>query len=380
MKRDIESKLKSLNSRRSGADRLGEISLESIGEVLAKSLKSESYTKRSPSQKHTQYVLGAMQEVDPDYTKISLEEADRVGNQLKKGLEKKDITVEFRIQGSVAANLHIRGVSDVDILTLDSRYHRYSTEGSKAKQGSYKNPVSYNTLDSLVLLRKESETILESAFPAAKVKTDGPKAINLTGGSLRRPVDVVPANWFDTDEYQDTNSESDRGVEILDKSVPVRILNMPFKHIFKISQRDALALGGLKKAIRLVKNVKADAEVDGAKIELSSFDIASAIWHSDITALTVGIANELAILAETTRFLDLLTRNRSWAQGLKVPDGSRVIFDSEKKWEALTLLSLEMDDISERVSREQKAALQFGPLSIEARTKILRESYIPDFQ
>lgn len=379
MKRDIESKLKSLNSRRNGTDRIGEISLESINEVFAKSLESESYVKRSPGQKNTQYVLGAMQEVDPDYTRISLEEADRVRNQLKKGLERKEISVEFRIQGSVAANLHIRGVSDVDLLTLDSRYIRYSTSGTRAKQGGYRNPVSYDSLDALVSLRKEAELILEDVFHAAEVKTDGPKAIKLTGGSLRRPVDVVPANWFDTEEYQKTKSEIDRGVEILDKSVPKRILNLPFKHIFQLNQRDSSSLGGLKKAIRLAKNVKADAEEDGAKIELSSYDVASVLWHSDISALTVGVANELAILAETTRFFDYLARNHHIAKTLKVPDGSRFVFDSENKLEALTLLSMEMDDISEKVSREQKAIWQYGPLSIEDRTKILRESYIPYF-
>ena len=379
MNRDIERRLKSLGTRRKGTDRIGEISLESISEVLAKSVQEEAYTKRAPIQKNTQYALGSMQAVDPDYTRVSLEEADRVGKQLKSGLDRKRLGVELRIQGSVAADLHIRGVSDVDLLALDARYYRYSTNGSRSKRGEYNNPVAYDTLKALVELRVEAERILKAAFPGASVKTEGPKAINLTGGSLRRPVDVVPANWYDTVDFQNSTDEADRGVEILNKDIPERILNMPFRHIGRINQRDSVSLGGMKKAIRLVKNVKQDAKEEGTRIDLSSFDIASALWHADTSALTVGVANELAILAEATRFLDYLAKNQSYARGLRVPDGSREIFDSEAKLEALILLSMEMDDLAEKVSREQETLLSAQPLPLEQRTKVLRDAYIPNF-
>ena len=353
MARDIDKRLKSLRDRRTGTDRIGDLALDSATQVLAKSLTQESYAKRAPVQKHTQYALGAMQAVDPDYTRISLEEAERVKEQLKKGLDRKSISTDFRLQGSVACDIHIRGVSDVDPLVLDGRYFRYDANGPRAQQGGYTSPVSFDTLQALLTLRTESESILDSAFPAAKVKKNGAKAINISGGSLRRPVDVVPSNWFDTVAYQRSSAEVDRGVEILNKDVPERVLNTPFKHIQKINERDRLSLGGLKKAIRLCKNVKADAESDGAKIELSSYDIASALWHADMAALTVGIANELAILAEATRFLDDLARRTPYARTLRVPDDSRFVFDSEAKIEGLRLLSLELDDLSERVAREQ---------------------------
>lgn len=353
MARDIDKRLKSLRDRRTGTDRIGDLALDSATQVLAKSMTQESYAKRAPVQKHTQYALGAMQAVDPDYTRISLEEAERVKDQLKKGLDRKLISTEFRLQGSVACDIHIRGVSDVDLLVLDGRYIHYDANGQRALNGGYGGPVGYDTLQALMQLRAESETILDSAFPAAKVKKNGAKAINVSGGSLRRPVDVVPSNWFDTVAFQRSSAEVDRGVQILNKDVPARVLNTPFKHIQQINERDRLSLGGLKKAIRLCKNVKADAESDGTKIELSSYDIASALWHADMAALTVGIANELAILAEATRFLDDLARRTPYARTLRVPDNSRCVFDSDAKIEGLRLLSLEMDDLSERVAREQ---------------------------
>lgn len=377
MARDIDRRLQSLNARRKGTDRIGELSLDSAQQVLAKSFIAEAYTKRAPTQRYTRYALGSMQAVDPDYTRISIEEAERVGAQLKSGLDKKSISVEFRLQGSVACDVHIRGVSDVDFLVIEGRFYRYDTAGDRALRSGYTSPVPYDTLQALLQLRSEAETILIAAFPKATVKISGPKAINLTGGSLRRPVDVVPANWFDTSDYQNSGSESDRGVEILNKAVPERILNMPFRHIQRINQRDTMSLGGLKKAIRLCKNVKADALDEGTKINLSSFDIASALWHSDCGALTVGVANELAILAEATRFLDYLARRKDYARTLSVPDGSRKIFDSEEKLEGLVLLSLEMDDLAERVSREQKKLIESIPLLQEQVIDFLRKAYIP---
>jgi hypothetical protein len=378
MARDIDKRLKSLRERRTGTDRIADLAMESATEVIAKSLFQESYAKRAPVQKHTQYALGAMQAVDPDYTRISLEEAERVKEQLKKGLDRKSISTVFRLQGSVACDIHIRGVSDVDLLVLDDRYFHYDVTGQKALSGGYTSPVSYDTLQALVELRKESESILDAAFPAAKVKKDGAKAINVSGGSLRRPVDVVPSNWYDTIAYQRTFNEVDRGVQILNKDVPERVLNTPFKHIQQINARDQLSAGGLKKAIRLCKNVKADAASDGTKIELSSYDIASALWHADIAALTVGITNELSILAEATRFLDDLTRRPNYARTLRVPDDSRFIFDSDEKVEGLRLLSLEMDDLSERVAREQsKMPWQLQPPGTAPVFEELRKAYIP---
>lgn len=377
MVRDIDRRLNSLNARRRGMDRISVLTADSALQVLAKSFVEESYTKRAASQRHTKYALGAMQAVDADYTRIGIEEATRVGKQLHSGLAKQGLEAEFRLQGSVPCDLHIRGVSDVDLLVLEGRFIRYDTQGVRAIRGEYRNPVAYDSLVALQDFRGHVENILRDAYPAATVDTKGAKAINLTGGSLRRPVDVVPSNWFDTPDFQRTSAEVDRGVEILNKDVPERVLNMPFRHIQRISQRDNECLGGLKKAIRLCKNVKADAIEEGTMINLSSFDLASALWHADLGALTVGVANELAILAEATRFLDYLCRQKEYAAALKVPDGSRAIFDTSVKTEALVLLSLEMDDLAERVGREQARLGEGTRLPSDRISNVLREAYIP---
>lgn len=378
MTRDIGKRLQQLKARRSGTDRMALLDSTNGLEVLAKSIYGESYSRRATGQKHTQYALGAMQPVDADYTRISLAEAERVGKQLDAGLRARGRDVGFRLQGSVPCDIHIRGVSDVDLLVLDEAFITYDATGARARTGQFNSPIAYTPLSALQSLRSGAESILKDKFPQAKVDTSGAKAIKLSGGSLRRPVDVVPSHWHDTSDYQVTWRETDRGVKILDKSIPESVLNMPFRHIERIDERDAQARSGLRKAIRLLKNVKADAIEEGAKIPLPSFDIASAMWHADVGALAAGSVYELAIVAEAVRHLDFLARNIAHAKTLMVPDGSRQIFNTSEKLEALIQLSIEMDDLALQIGREQDRLLHHVQPSLRQIEEVLRRSVVPN--
>lgn len=377
MARDISQRLTRLATRRSGMDRLSRLSFDAQMAVIANSLGTEAWQKRATTaQPNTRYALGAMQEVGPDSTRISLETAERVRNQLEKGLTAAGLSVEFRLQGSVPSNTHIRGVSDVDLLNLDTSFFIYAPYGALA--GTYYAAApGRNSITVLTDLRTQAEKILKSKFPEATVDCSGGKAINISGGSLARPVDVVPSHWYNTAEYQRTLSETERGVVILDRKVPETHDNWPFKHIALIGDRDTLSYGGLKKAIRLAKNVKSDAEADGTKITLPSFDIAAAMYHADLVTLQAGALYELAILAETQRHLDWLTRNESEAQKLRVPDGSRPIFNTPEKLRGLRALSVEMDDLMTEVAREQDSRLRSSPGQFSDSRAVLSKSYIP---
>src|SRR5277367_5626647 len=111
MARPIDNRLTSLRSRRVGTDRMGRLAEDARAQILAKSAQTESWQKRSMLP-YTKYALGAMQEVDSDYTRISRETAERVGGRLDEGLKSAGRAVEFRLQGSVPLNVHIRAVSD----------------------------------------------------------------------------------------------------------------------------------------------------------------------------------------------------------------------------------------------------------------------------
>lgn len=349
MARNINARLDHLKARRQGTDRLAEDSRRTI---LAKSLKVESWQTRAPSRPYTRYALGAMQEVGHDYTRISVETAERVGNQLSNSI----YSIEFRLQGSVPLNVHIRGGSDVDLLTLDTTFLTYDRSGVRGQAGLY-TPSRKTSLSALSELRGSIERVLPISFPAAIVDVSGGKAVNISGGSLARTVDVVPAHWHDTTSYQQTQQLHDRAVYILNKRTSQTISNFPFLHIKRVEDRCNEALGGLRKAIRLCKNVKADSVEEGTSIPFPSFDIAATMYHADMQALKIGYLYELRILAETQRHLDYLYHNEAYAKSLPVPDGSRIIFDTQEKYEGLKKLSIEMDDLVREVAKEQRPGL-----------------------
>lgn len=360
MANDINRRLEQIRKRRSGTDRMDRLTEDARIQVIAKSLAGEIWEKRATkAQPNTRYALAAMQEVDPDYTRISIETAQRVAKQLNTNLTKAGFSVDFRLQGSVPLNVHIRGVSDVDFLNIDTSFYTYSIAGIRSQQGLYTNPSSKTSVSVLSDMRRESEKILKAAFPAATVVTSGGKAISLSGGSLARPVDVVPAHWNDTVNYQMSGQEYERGITILNKKVPETIDNLPFLHIKRIKDQCVNTFGGVRKAIRLCKNVKADYEEEGGEIALSSFDIGAAMYHANSVALIRGYTNELAILAETQRHLDWLACNHEYAKTLMVPDESRTIFDTPAKLRALNQLSLEMDELVREVAKEQSSVLAY---------------------
>jgi len=378
MTSDISQRIQRLSARRRGTDRMVALDSSEQLEVLFKSMTEEGgWTKRAANQPFTRYALGAMQEVGPDYTRVSLETAQRVRSQLDTRVTADGLLVEFHVQGSVPANVHIRGVSDVDLLVLDSSFLTFDRTGLIGRQGGYVNPTTLTTEVVLTGLRHSAETSLEAAFPRASINKTGSKAISISKGSLARPVDVVPSHWHDTADYQRTQQMEDRGVTLWDRKARRVINNMPFRHIAKLGYQDRVTGGGLKKAIRLCKNVKADAIEDGKTVAISSFDIAGAMFHASSSALGAGIVHELGILAETQRHLDRLATDFSYARSLWTPDGTRRIFDSDEKLAGVRALSIEVDALATSVAQEQSLFLahRSAPTWSEIN-EVLAKSYV----
>ncbi len=290
-----------------------------------------------------------MQAVGKKYTEVSVQTGERVADQLRTRFAKAGISAEFKLQGSVPLDVHIKGISDVDVLAITTNFCTYDSTGRRALTGGYRNPSMRTSSSILSSLRQQVESDLDDAFPAAKVDKAGAKAVKVSGGSLQRSVDVVPAHWYDTKEYQASGRQADRAVTIYNKRTGETINNLPFLHIERVGNRCDTVSGGLRKAIRLCKNVKADSERD---IQLSSYDIAAIMYHADMNALRLGQYSDLAILAETQRHLDTLYQDSSMANRLWVPDGSRVIFDAAEKRAWLLSLSMEMDELLKNVYQE----------------------------
>lgn len=366
MARNFDSRLERLKSRRQGPSELQKGQMTWDGRFVP---LQESYQKRGTKIAST-YALGAMQEVDPDYTAKSYEEGDRVRNQLEKALAG-EIPVEFDYQGSVPLNIHIRGISDIDLLIVRTVVVVIDTNGPKAN--SHYSPWTGGTEESLLSqLRTRAEEILMTAFPQANVDVTGSKAITISGGSLRREVDVIPSIWYDSAEYQQSLLKKDRGIFIYLKKENDLTLNYPFLHMHQIQSKDDVTLGNTKKIIRLLKTLVADYQ-EGMAIELSSYDIASLVWHFENTPLLIQNWNELALLWVTKTNLDSMISNENRTKNLITPDGTRKIIDKEAKFVSLIKLRNEVNDLVAEVGKELSGRSTYSEAEI---SKTLRESVI----
>lgn len=123
-------------------------------EVIGAKQLNEVYKRISQSDS-VKYVLGAMQPIDPEYTKATYAEGDRVWNQLEKNLT---ITCELRYQGSVTNDTHIKAKSDIDLLTVIGRF--FTLEQPQEPSSPYQGDPIQDLRD----LRKEEIQILDRAF------------------------------------------------------------------------------------------------------------------------------------------------------------------------------------------------------------------------
>lgn len=315
----------------------------------------ESYQKRS-SNEATRYALGSMQQVEPRSTQISFEEAKKVEDNLTSGLEPASLYPKFRLQGSVPANVHIRGVSDVDLLCIEGTYLHVEQCSNSLK--SYSKYTGRGAIvDDILHLRKEAITVLNRRFWAANVDTRHDKSVALSEGAFRRKVDLVPSSWYDSATFQTTLDETHRGIDIANKRTRELIRNFPFLYIARLDQADDVTFGGTKMGIRLAKNLKNDTDED---IALSSYDIGSIIYHCPANYIRYHHTNDLTILAGVDRWFSELAHNESMARKLDTPDGTRKVIDSDDKWRSVGLMSRELASLSKAVAGEMSTSWQFG--------------------
>lgn len=346
---NFDDRLKSLKDRRQGTaerDRLEKSLTVNFGDYRGQ----ESY-ERLQENSAIKYVIGAMAPVSAESTRISKDEGERVATTLIDLLKTSGINAEKRMQGSVALDIHIEGHSDVDMLILKSGV---ITVEPPTLPGKYYSDASDTRpmVDIVKELRLQSELKLKSRYYAANVDTTSNKSISLSGGSLKRKVDIVPSSWHDTHDYQRTYQEHSRAVKVYDKSKHELIENKPFLHIKKVNDRDLIYDGNLKKVARLMKNIIADMpqyKKDKAK-KLTSYDIAGIAYAMD-RDLACSRYVPLVLLENLRSYLLILAYLDEPRNSLVVPDETRKIFDSSEKVEAVRILYAEVNDLAESIQR-----------------------------
>lgn len=306
---------------------------------------NESFNKKSYGTSTT-CALEAMEEIDKNYTSNTYKQVERVQNQLKPGLKEYGIDVDFRYQGSVPTNTHIKLYSDIDLLTIHKSF--YSLEPPLTPTYPYQG----DPLADLKELRSKTFRILDTVFTACEIDDTGSKALKICGGSLNRKIDIIACNWHDTFMYDKSKDEDYRGIKILDRDNNRRLSNLPFMHIYWINQKDAQVGGNEKRLIRLLKSIKADADED---INVSSYDIASLVFKMEDSLLLVGKNERLKLLQHCNLYFNKLINDIAFREGLYVANSTRKIFCSDGvKIDELVKLKKEVEFLISEIVGEIK--------------------------
>jgi len=349
MAADYSRRLANMRARRKGEDgnlvKFAEASAVRTFDSLFGRDTREGYEKRSTTPS-VQYAFGSMAAVNPEYTAVSVEEGERVKAQLLRGLGNAGIPILFEYQGSVPLNIHIRRHSDIDLLVL---HGGMLTHDPMPSNSNWYTTLPKSVIQYMLELRSACEDTLQTVYWGANVDISGAKSISLSGGSFQRKVDVVPSHWHDTYEYRLNGQKHDREVKVLDKSTCTMLANRPFLHMKRIDDKDKATVGGAKKAIRLLKTLKADSDQE---IKLSSYDIASLVWHFNDLELAKPATKELALVAVAQVELNAMCRNYVATSSLMTPDGSRAIIDEARKFTSLQKLAAEVDALAADLARE----------------------------
>ncbi len=207
-----------------------------------------------------------------------------------------------------------------------------------------------------------------------KIDRSNAKSIQLSEGGFRRKVDVVPSHWFDSVNYQTYQNEIFRGVCIVNKNTKESHRNYPFLFRHHIDQKGKETDDGAKMAIRLLKNLSADSQKD---LSISSYDIASVVFHCPSHVVGRHVARDLAILSGISAFLNRLAANRSQAEALMSPDGTRKIFDKSEKWGSFLTLAGNIFQLAREVERELVGPSFLMDRDFGQVRKSLNESKIP---
>lgn len=304
---------------------------------------TESFKKKTYGESTT-YALEAMEPISDSYTQNTYKAVDRIKAQLEPGLKEYGIDVEFRYQGSVPTNTHIKLYSDIDLLTIHGAFFTLQ------RPQEPKEPYEGDPLEDLKNLRRKTFRILDTVYTSCDIDDTGSKCISISGGSLNRKVDIIASNWYNALIYADNPDEANRGIQILDRDKNQRIVNFPFLHIYWINEKDKRVNGNEKRMIRLLKSLKADADEE---IKVSSYDIASLVYRMDDSSLLVTGLERLKLLKNTNDFLLKVINDSTFRDSLSVANGTRKIFTfGGASVSEVAKLQKELQDLIIEIARE----------------------------
>lgn len=292
---DYEKRLQNLSARR--------FDNELNESILTKSFSSTSIPK------NIKYLMESMVRIDKKYNDKTIEAANRVQKHLENGYDLHFSRV-YRTQGSVTTSTNIKVHSDFDLLTIIDRYH--FTGIGVPNDNPYTD--SKPNLD-IKSLRSQSEKIMEDIYD--EVDKTGKKNISIFNKSLNRKVDIVFCFWYNSKKYEETSSEYYRGIYLFNFTKEERILDYPFAHISQVNTKGDNTNDGSRKGIRLLKTLKADADID-----ISSFHLTTIVHSISDSELYYYRGKEINIAKAISNQLEKLINNGEYRRSIESPNGT----------------------------------------------------------
>jgi hypothetical protein len=304
------------------SEAIREISLESEMQkaIAASGLSENEY-----------WVYESMKEVGEQYRTKSYSESKKISNKLH---EYGMLNVGFDYQGSVTNNTCIRDASDIDLLVITNDFYGLEPPLKPSV------PYTGDPLQELKEIRKNCIAIIKESLSSSKLDTTKSKCISVSKGTLQRDVDVVVCNWFHTVQYNNTNEEFQKGIQVLDLSENRRIINLPFLHNKLLDDKDIRTNGKYKSFVRLIKSVKSDAD---EYIDISSYEITSLLYHMQNMDI-LGLDNPYNILSGISKYFTHLYYNKDDLSQLFVPNKTARIINSLKMTTFASLIN-EINDL-----------------------------------
>lgn len=306
-------------------------------------------TKEIPE--NLKYLIESTRKIDSKYNAKTIEAANRVQKHLEGGLNL-HFNRAYRTQGSVITSTNIKVHSDFDLLTIVDRYY-YTAPGIPITSPY----TASEPHDDIKELRAQTVRILKGIYD--EVDETGEKCVSIYNKSLGRKVDIVFGFWYNTDKYEETKDEYYRGIKFTPSANP----DYPFAHLQNVNYKGDSTLDGSRKAIRLLKNLRADSE---SKIELlKGFHFTSLIHSIEDSLLKEMYASELSIAKITSFELKNLIDNTSYRKSVKSPNGTETPFFEDECVNELQIIKDDLDELIKDCSHEigssiiQKALLTY---------------------
>lgn len=318
--------------------------------LLDESLRIE--LKALSGSRLMEYIKRSMQGVEPAYTQNTIV----AGNKVKEHLKKNNSNLDYEYQGSVMSNTQIKGYSDIDLVQIcnlffghDSKtkfteeYRKDSlTEAQRWALIEVINASIYegDANQDLWKMRLEAEEVLSDAYNDVDVSKNKSIEVNLT--SPKRKVDVVTASWYKSVKAAKSGDKADKGICVYDKGKNERLpVDYPFLKIKLVNDKDKIVNGRLKKMIRFLKTVKADADIN---IQITSFDISSICYNIDTISYYDKPYYELVYVLQVE--LSKIVADDFYRNNITSIDGTEFIFrDKPEKYGLLVLLLNELNTI-----------------------------------